>query len=262
MARRGAGSASEGAEALRSGAREETPSQGEEPLPASCCRGSLSSRLRYKTPASMTAAPPARRHLSSCAGCGCCWRSWSSPPPGPGPAQVSAGFGPRSPRWPLGAPAPRPSPRLRPWAIGAARRAEAGRPGGAGAGSEDPCVPGGGRMRGPMALGQVACGSGARMLLRAASTHASVYHSFWHVPPFWCAVVRHRSLSIRWRLSARWLSPAHSKGAVGPCPPCFPPWVLCTRRLPAPFTSRAVLGAWRGASGDPRSRPSRSFRPG
>ena len=51
-------------------------------------------------------------------------------------------------------------------------------------------MPGGGRVRGPMALGQVACGSGARMFLRAASTHASVYHSFWHVPPFWCAVVR------------------------------------------------------------------------
>lgn len=125
------------------------PARGRSRFPQPCCRGSLSSRLRYKTPASMTAAPPARRHLSSCAGCGCCWRSWSSPPPGPGPAQVSAGFGPRSPRWPLGAPAPRPSPRLRPWAIGAARRAEAGRPGGAGAGERGPVCAGRRRGAGP-----------------------------------------------------------------------------------------------------------------
>lgn len=76
----------------------------------------------------LSARSPARRRRHSCAGCGCCRRSWSSPPPGPGPTQVNEGFGPGTPRWPFRGPSalgPR-APRR-----GCAR----GRWGGAGGGS-------------------------------------------------------------------------------------------------------------------------------
>lgn len=87
----------------------------------------------------MTTAPAATSsvrdpRLGSHAGCGCCWRSWSSPPPRPRPVQVNEGFGPGTPRWPLSGPSElrpraRPAPRLRPPEM--RRRV---RPGGAGAG--------------------------------------------------------------------------------------------------------------------------------
>lgn len=127
------GSASRGTEALRSGEPGEGRlRQGEEPLPASCCRGSLPLRLCYKTWVGMTTAPAATSsvrdpRLGSHAGCGCCWRSWSSPPPRPRPVQVNEGFGPGTPRWPLSGPS-----ELRPRAQAAPARDAAARAAGRG----------------------------------------------------------------------------------------------------------------------------------
>lgn len=60
-------------------------------------------------------------------------------------------------------------------------------------------------------------------------------------------------------------SKGNTLGVVGPWHPHFPPWVPYPPRRPAPFTSPAPSagwGAWRGAPGDRRSWPSRSFWPG
>lgn len=137
----GGGSARRGADfSAGTGWEEGRLRQGEEPLPASRCRGSLPSRLRYKTrgrhdrgtPGGLLGTRPlARRRLGSCAGCGCCPRSWPSPPPGPRPAQVTA----RAPLRPLGGRPPVPPAPVRAgrWGSGCGgAAAAAGREGGRG----------------------------------------------------------------------------------------------------------------------------------
>lgn len=129
----------------------------------------------------MTAAPAATSsvrdpRLGSRAGCGCCWRSWSSPPPRPWPAQVNQGFGPGTPRWPLSGPSAlrprgRPAPRLRPPEM--RRRV---RPGGAGAGEPAQGL----GARGPPPGAVRAAGKDAPL---GGSAHAAASHPFWRVTP-------------------------------------------------------------------------------
>lgn len=138
-------------------------------------------RLRYKTRVGMTAAPAATSsvrdpRLGSRAGCGCCWRSWSSPPPRPRPAQVNEGFGPGAPRWPLSGPSAlrprgRPAPRLRPPEM--RRRV---RPGGAGAGEPAQGL----GARGPPPGAVRAAGKDVPL---GGPAHASASHPFWRVTP-------------------------------------------------------------------------------
>lgn len=160
--------------------------QGEEPPPASCCRGSLPSRLRYKTPGPHNRRSPgglpgapssAWRRLGSSARCGCCRRSWPSPLPGPWPAQVNALPALTPGRSLVGGPSASPAPRTPPRLRGRAVRAH-GLRGGPGAsaraaerGRADAVRSSGAHCR-PRAVRPRArrvCESGLRMLLRPAS---------------------------------------------------------------------------------------------
>ena len=112
----------------------------------------------------MTAAPAATfsvrdPRLGSRAGCGCCWRSWSSPPPRPGLAQVNEGFGPGTPRWPPVAPRAPARAQAAPARDAAARAPGSQRSEGAAAGL-------GARGSGPAVLLQAPCGLCARMQAR------------------------------------------------------------------------------------------------
>lgn len=210
------GNTRRGAEALGSGGPGEGRlRQGEEPLPASCGRGSLPLRLRYKTRGGMTAAPAATfsvrdPRLGSRAGCGCCWLSWSSPPPRPGLAQVNEGFGPGTPRWPLSGPS-RSGPRpgcARPRCGGACGRAGQApgsqRSEGAAAGL-------GARGSGPAVLLQASCGLWATMQARPRGAAQGSIFSRSPPPPLTlsgvsrpcsCASVCPGSLSVPRGLSA------------------------------------------------------------
>lgn len=243
--------------------------QGEEPLPAFRCRGSFPSQLRYKTrgrhdrgtPGGLLGTrPPARRRLGSCAGCGCCLRSWPSPPSGPWPAQVTA----RAPvRSAAGCPSASPA------AVRAGRGARdagcapgsgcvgtavaTGREGGRGGrGGRGPpgaperpraaaeccvraCAPLRG-WRGPVALGRARVRVSDGDASRPASTHAAVLALSGTARAFGPQPVP-ASLSVPPGLSAEGLPPAQSTGGFG-----FSASHLGFLVVPFPLP-RATLGA-------------------
>lgn len=236
--------------------------QGEEPLPAFRCRGSFPSQLRYKTrgrhdrctPGGLLGTrPPARRRLGSCAGCGCCLRSWPSPPPGPRPAQVTARAPVRSAGGrPLGVPS-RSARRAR-----GARRARAAwaplwlRGGRADGADADPrALPNGhvrrrsaacarvcrcGGWRGPAALGPARVRVSDVDASRPASTHAAVLALSGTARAFGPQPVP-ASLSVPPGLSAEGLPPAQSTGGPG-FSASHPGFLVVPFPLP-----RATLGA-------------------